>query len=517
LPPARAGHRFKLILVWLVPVVAALIGGWLAVRALWLRGPTVQITFATAEGLQANRTTIQYRSVEIGLVRSIDLLDDRTGVVVTAELSRRAERLLVDDARFWVVRPRVSTAGVSGIGTLFTGAHIDFDPGVARTPRRTFVGLEAPPSTVAGRRGHRFLLRGDDIGSLEIGSPIYLRRLQVGQVTRVGLADDGAAVTVEVFVDAPYHRQVTRSTRFWNASGVDLTVGPRGIKLDTQSLASVLMGGIALETPADGEPAAAAGATFLLFTGREAAMRSLGARTFQVVFSQPVHGLAAGAPVDLLGQEIGQVSRVSVDFDPVTVDPRTVVTLSIQADRLRTRGALATDVEPLLDRLIQRGLRAQLRAENLLTGQRIVAFDLVAAAPRARIDWSRQPVELPTYAGPADDLPTVVRRLASKLERVPVEDLAREGTLAARQMRRTLEDTSRLVTEIRPQVTAVLGKADRTLDSVDGAFSSDAPLQRDLRQSLRDVSGAGYALRSLAEYLERHPEALLRGKKEDRP
>src|SRR4051794_36081818 len=141
--------RWRPSLVWLVPAIAALVGGWLAVRAVWQRGPTVTITFATAEGLEAHRTTIKYKSVDIGTIKSIELLEDRSGVVVTAELTRRAEGLLGDDARFWVVRPRVTLAGVSGIGTLFTGAHIGFDAGGSPHRRRDFTGLEAPPSTIS--------------------------------------------------------------------------------------------------------------------------------------------------------------------------------------------------------------------------------------------------------------------------------------------------------------------------------------------------------------------------------
>jgi paraquat-inducible protein B len=497
--PARS-RRWRPSPVWLVPLLALLAAAWLAARAIWRRGPVVTITFATAEGLEPRRTTIKYKAVDIGLVTSIELLDDRSGVKVTAELSPRAAPLLVDDARFWVVRPRVTAAGVSGIGTLLTGAHIGFDAGASARQRQDFVGLEAPPSTISGRRGRRFLLRGDNLGSLDAGAPLFLRRFQVGEVTRVALAPRGAGVVLEVFVDAPYHQHVTTNTRFWNASGLDVTLDARGIKLDTQSVASVLTGGIALEAPAgfpEGAPAEE-GAGFLLFPGREAALRNPGSSTdhYRLVFSRSVRGLAVGAPVELFGFDVGEVSAISLDFDHETSTFRTVVEVGVQPARLP-----GGESRKLLRRLAQRGLRAQLRSVNLLTGQRYVAFDDVPGAGRVRL----APGQLPTFEGGADDLPTALTRLATKLEKVPVAELAGE-------LRQTLAGAARLF----PRAEAVMGQAGKTLASVDQTMSPDAPVQRDLRTSLRDLGSAGTAVRSLAEYLERHPESLIRGKKEDR-
>jgi paraquat-inducible protein B len=524
LPRAASGKRRMPSLVWLVPIAALIIGVILAGRAMWRRGPRVTITFATAEGLEANKTTIEYKSVAIGMIKRIDLLTDRSGVVVTAELSRQAEELLVDDARFWVVRPRVSMAGVSGIGTLLTGAHVGFDAGVSVKARRDFVGLEAPPTTISDRRGRRFTLRAESIGSLDVGSPLYLRRFQVGQVTRLALDADGDAAVLEIFVDAPYDRHVMADTRFWNASGVDLTLDARGIQLDTQSLASVLTGGIAFENPPDATfaPAAVPGTKFTLFPGRKAALRhpSSTANTYQLVFKHPVRGLTAGSSVELLGQEVGEVIEVDVDLDPSAASFRTIITVGIHPDRLNDGRSTM-----LLDRLVPRGLRAQVRTENMLTGRRYIALDFVPGARGVSLNRRRQPVELPTIEGGADDLPTAVTHLVQKLNRVPVSDLAEQGLLAVQEMRRTLEGTSRLVnrvdTQLAPQVGAFMGQASATMGTFQRtltSFGSGArPVQQDMRTALRDLSGAGQALRSLAEYLERHPESLIRGKKEDRP
>jgi paraquat-inducible protein B len=173
--------------VWLVPVLVILVGGWLTVRAARERGPTVTITFATAEGLEANKTTVRYKGIAVGNVKAVALRDDRPGVVATVELSRQMNPLLVEDARFWVVRPRVSAAGISGMTTLFGGAQIAFDRGSSSKKCRAFAGLDTEPSTYSDRRGTRINLRSDNPGSLDVGSPVYLRGVQVGRVTRVAL------------------------------------------------------------------------------------------------------------------------------------------------------------------------------------------------------------------------------------------------------------------------------------------------------------------------------------------
>ena len=525
-------------LIWLVPALAVAIVAWLAVSSLRTRGPTVRITFATAEGLEPHKTTIKYKSVNIGVVRSIDLLDDRSGVVVTAQLSRQAQDLLVDDTRFWVVRPRVSLTGVSGIGTLISGAHIGVDAGKLQAPRSDFVGLEAPPWTVSDRPGRGFTLRAENVGSVDVGSPIYLRRVQVGQVTSVALDPRGGAVLVQIFVDAPHHLHVTADTRFWNASGVDLTLNSNGIQLDTQSLASMVAGGIAFQTPADAPEAAPAlaGTRFELFAGRQLAMRQpgLAANNYRLVFTHPVAGLSAGAPVELAGLEIGQVLRVRVDFDGRSGAARTTVDVGIHPERVHLYsdgeaggGQVLGPMESggdgewrvVIARLVARGVRARVRTANLLTGQRAVAFERVPGAARATIDWNAQPVVLPTADGDPGDVPAAVGRLVAKLEKVPIEALAREGALTMAQMRDTLETTSRLVnrvdTQLAPRMGAMMAQAQKTLDAVEQTLSAEAPLQQDLRGALHDMSEAGQAVRSVAEYLERHPESLIRGKRED--
>ena len=536
LPRVVPRTRWMPSLVWLVPAIAAVIGGWLAFRAILSRGPTVTITFYSAEGLEAKKTFIKYKSVDIGVVNSIVLLEDRSGVKVTAQMSKQVEDMLVDDARLWVVRPRVSPSGISGLGTVISGAHIAFDPGHSKQRRHDFVGLEMPPPITSDRPGARFILRGEDMGSLDVGSPVYLRRFQVGQITSLALDRTAKGVVLEVFVNAPYDRYVTGVSRFWHASGIDLSVGPRGFNLDTQSLATILVGGIAFEGPADeaGAEPARPGAEYTLFATRKAAMRNPAAPAmagkYLLTFNQSVRGLAAGASVEMFGLIVGEVAEVNLEFDPVTAEPRTRVAFSLDPGRLHLQGqgqgekALQLqspeDSRKLLQRLVDKGLRAQIRTENFITGSRFIGFDFVPAAGRAKIDWSAPQIELPTGQGGGDELVDSVNRLVEKLEKVPMDQIGREAMLAAREMRQMFEQTSKLVakddTELAPEVKGMLGQGKKTLGSVQATLGIEAPLQSDLRGALRDLSGAAHSLRTLAEYLERHPESLLRGKKDDR-
>jgi len=521
-------RRWSLSLVWLIPIVAAVIGGWLAVKGILERGPTVTIGFNTAEGLEAGKTRIKYKDVDIGLVKSIVLAEDRKGVVVTAELTKQAEDFLVEDTRFWVVRPRVAGGSVSGIGTLFSGAYIGFDAGKSAVPRREFTGLETPPVVTAGLPGRHFILTSEDLGFLDIGAPIYFRRIPVGQVVAFELDKDGAGVTFKIFINAPYDRYVTGNTRFWQASGVDVTLDAGGFRVNTESLASILIGGIAFQTPADSVPAPQAreNTAFTLFADRALALKhpDTVVETYRLVFKESVRGLSVGAPVDFRGFVIGEVAALNIELDPATNEVGMVVHIYLYPERFRRRNAgaqLAMDSKATLDAMVARGLRAQLRTGNLLTGQLYVALDFFPKAPKAKLDWNSKPVELPIMPASLQELQSTLAEIANKLEKVPFEGIGTDLRQTLQSLDRTLQNTDRLVQrvdkDVAPQARAAIEDARRTFAAAERTLASDAPLQQDARTALRELTRAAEALRVLADYLDRHPEALLRGKKEEQP
>jgi paraquat-inducible protein B len=348
-------------------------------------------------------------------------------------------------------------------------------------------------------QGKRFVLKGDDLGSLDVGSPVFLRRKKVGQVTSARL--DPVGVTVEIFVDAPYARYVATTSHFWHESGVDVGVDARGLRVETQSLLSILVGGVAFDSPEKPRaPVAAAGATFTLFRNRDAATRQADRRTerYLLTFHRSVRGLSPGAPVDLLGMTIGEVTSVDLELDPGKEGFDAVVSIDIHPDRLRLRGTRPGDAPPrtraLLDKLVAHGLRAQLRNANLLTGQLYIAFDFFPRAPAARLDWTQQPLRLPTMGGGLDELQGSVTRILAKIERLPTDQLGRNAVA------------------ITEELNATLAQARQTLGAAQQVLSSDG-LPRTANDTLNELERAARSLRALTDYLERHPESLLRGKK----
>jgi paraquat-inducible protein B len=254
-------------LVWLIPIIAALVGGWLAVKSILDKGPVITITFKTAEGLEAGKTKLKFKDVDIGLVSKVEIAKDLSTVIVTAELVKDFAAQLVEDTRFWVVRPRISGGSVSGLGTLLSGSYIGVGVGKSTKKQHTFAGLEVPPVLASAEPGREFVLRSSDLGSLDYGSPVFFRRLQVGEIVGYDLDKDGKGVTLRLFVRAPFDQYVNQNTRFWHASGVDLTLDASGVKVDTQSLVSIVLGGLAFQTPATSEalPPAEPNAAFELY------------------------------------------------------------------------------------------------------------------------------------------------------------------------------------------------------------------------------------------------------------
>ena len=247
-------RRRQISIVWVVPLVALLIGAWLVYKAISEKGPTITIAFKSAEGLEAGKTKIKYKDVELGQVTEINLSSDLSHVVVTAELVKATENFLTANTRFWVVRARVAAGEVSGLGTIFSGAYIALDPGKTGLPASHFVGLETPPVVTTDLPGRPLHPEGLNPGLPGYRPPVYYRQIKVGQVVGYKLEEDGRAVTVKIFVNAPFDKFVYKNTRFWNASGLDVAVDASGIRVNTESIVTILIGGIAFDTPANLEP-----------------------------------------------------------------------------------------------------------------------------------------------------------------------------------------------------------------------------------------------------------------------
>ena len=515
-------------LIWLIPIVAALVGIALVARILFDRGPEVVLTFKTAEGLEAGKTAVKYKDVQIGTVQTIRLASDRTNVRVVVQLNKEAKSFTAQDTRFWVVRPRLDTSGISGLGTLLSGAYIGADAGTSEETASEFTGLEAPPIVTRDASGKQFLLRARDVGSLDIGSPVYFRRIKVGQLAAYELDGNGRGVTLRVFINAPYDKFVGANTRFWHASGLDVQLSASGVKLRTQSLATIVLGGIAFQAPDDAQgPMAQENTTFALAEDEVTAMKEPDgpSQPLLMYFNQSLRGLSPGSVVDFRGVEIGEVKSIGVEFDPQGREFRMPVLVQVYPDRLRRGQDLGmqesryTQTERLKF-LVEKGLRAQLRTGNLLTGQVYVALDFFPRSPPVKIDINQNPVEMPTVANSLDEIQAQVGDIARKLNKVPFEEIGRDLRKTLATLDKTLvgaeQLTSSLKNDVSPEMAAAMKDVRKTLNSAEKTLADDSPLQQDMRQTLQEVTRAAGSLRVLTDYLERHPESLLRGKPEDK-
>jgi paraquat-inducible protein B len=498
-------RRTRPSLVWIVPIAAAIIGAWVAAVRILGEGPEITIVFHSAEGLEAGKTTVQYNGVDIGTVKTIRLSDDHRSVIATAQMAPKTEDFLVEDTQFWVVRPRISGANVTGLGTLISGAYVGMEIGASKQAKRDFVALETPPVVTGDTPGRFFLLRTPDLGSLDAGTPLFFRRIQVGEVASYELAADGHSLEVKVFVRAPYDQYVTPNTRFWQASGIDVSLGANGLSVQTQSLLSILIGGIAFETPADGPvlPPAEPEAPFTLFRDRAEAVK-LAARDPQdyvLVFKDSVRGLDLGAPVEFRGIQIGEVAAIDAQINAKTFEFSAPVTIHLDAQRL---GVKVKDLPPgadldemrkrLIDNLVAHGVRAQLQTGNLLTGALFVAFDVVPDAPPVSIDWAQKPVRLPTVPGSLESLEERITSIVKKIDEMPLKEIGVD-------LQKTIAELDR-----------TLASARTAIDHVDVFIEPNSVLGAELGSTLQEVNRAARGLRVLTDYLERHPEALIRGK-----
>ena len=536
----------RISVVWIIPILAAVVAIGIAIQRVMSEGPTITILFTVAEGLEAGKTFVKYKDVNIGQVTAVKLSTDHSKVEVTAKIDKSAGDLMVEDARFWVVQPRVTLSGVSGLGTLLSGNYIGFELGKSKKAQRKFTALEVPPIITGSQPGRQFMLKAENLGSLGIGSPIYYRQLQAGQVIAYDLTADGKSVQMKVFINAPYDKYVNRDTRFWNASGVDVSVGAGGVEVRTQSLVSVVAGGVAFDTPpfATVTEAAVANTIFTLYADKSTAMKQPDAISTHYVlhFTETLRGLSVGAPVTLLGLPAGEVTDVGLTIDPATMGVRGRVEIVSFPERLvahlgQNKAAIdkmvqtsAQGRQDIMRRMVeQRGMRAQLRSGSLITGQMFVAFDFFPNAPKAKTDWSREVPELPVVPSTVSDLEAKITGIVAKLDKLPLDTISADLTKVLTTLSQTFEDASKAVNRIDSDVTpglkttleglrGTISAVDRTLTSTDATLvGRDAPAQQDLRDALQEIARAARSLRILTDFLEQHPEALIRGKSAENP
>ncbi|WP_113625629.1 PqiB family protein [Pectobacterium peruviense] len=522
--PVIIRQRWRISLIWLVPALAMLTGLAMLIHTWSGNGPKIVISFQSAAGIEADRTVVKYKDVAVGIVKDITLSQDSKQVLVTVLLNKNADSLAHADSRFWVVRPRVGISGVTGIDTLLSGAYIGADKGESAQGETRFTGLESPPAVINGMPGSRFVIQADDLGSLDSGSPIYYRRIPVGRVASYQLNNDGRSVQFQVFIDAPYDRFVTPNTRFWNASGMDLSVDANGFRLRTQTLAAVVAGGIAFSTPdldsaiARPEPLT----TYQLARDQESALSPPDGPPilFKLRFDRSLHGLEIGAPVEFSSVKIGHVTTIELDYSKTGYRFPTVVSIEVFPNRLgnvldklpKQVASLEQQTAEFTRDLVEHGLRAQVAPSNLLTGQLYISLDFVPDAAKVPFDTNARPLILPTVNGGFDRLQTQMASIIGKIDNMPLDAIGRN-------MNTTLIEANKALQQVNGQT---LPEANRLMKHIQQAtrraqdmLEEDSPLQLGITQSLQEIQRTLRALRNLAEQIDRHPESLLQGRSND--
>jgi paraquat-inducible protein B len=544
---AQHGHRFSL--VWLIPLVAAAIGAWLAYKTYSERGPDITITFQTASGLAAGKTEIRHKNVKLGTVQTVELSEDFSKVIVTARMEKWTEPELLTTTRFWVVSPRFSLSGVSGLDTLLSGSYIELDPGLGKQ-RREFTGLEEPPVVRSGEPGREFLLMTNHIGNIAVGSSVYFRGLSVGEVTGYELEGMDKPLRLHVFVRDPYATYVYAGSRFWNASGISLKTTTSGFKLQLESLDAVLGGGIVFDTPSTariGEPARAQ-TIFPLYDDADSVESAIYTHKapYLVYFLGSVAGLQVGASVQLRGITVGQVTDVHMELNPKDLTLHVPVTIELETERIQMQGGNSTADQSgaILEALVKHGLRAQLQSASLLTGQLMVSLDFFPNAPPAEINRKGRYPELPSVPSDMQGLMRSVNALLAKLADLPLDKVManaddtlkgaskllngpelsqslkslNDALLSVKSLTRNLNvDLGPLLSALKGAATAgqtALDQATLTLASADKTLGANSQFKRDLDNLMSQLKDAARSIRVLTDYLEQHPEALLQGKTE---
>ncbi|MGH8325372.1 MAG: intermembrane transport protein PqiB [Steroidobacteraceae bacterium] len=513
--------------MWLVPVIAAAIVLWLAWRSLEARGPEITIAFADAGTITPGQTPIKYKGVTVGVVRSVSLAPNISQVLVHARMSRTIEPYLASGARFWIVQPHVGAQGISGLSTLVSGAYIEMYPGRGAAERR-FRGLAEPPILQPDTAGTLYTLLAPDVSSLIPGAPITFRGLDVGEIEGFSLAPKDREAKIYAFVRAPYDQLVHASTRFWNVAGIDLVASSGGVQLRVNSWQQLLAGGVAFDNPeraAGGSPIPR-GTTFELYDSRGQAFRYPHGKPllYRVAFAADASGLGKGTPVALEGTEIGEVTQTRLTYDRQRRALYTLATLALDSSDLDIPGIKdpasakqAAAVRTALAELVARGLRARLVTSNLLTGSKLIALDVVADAPPGRIRQVDGFSELPT--APAADIEAILRSVQSTMHHIDRATAGPHLAHALAELDATLTHLDTLSSQLAPETKSLIASlratsaaAQRAAQAANAVLGANSTRSTDLPRLMRQLSDAARSVRDLADYLDRHPEALLRGR-----
>jgi len=526
--------------VWLIPLITAIVGGWLIYKTLSEQGPVVTISFKTAEGIEVGKTKVKYKNVEIGMVEGVRFSENFSNVILTVQFNKGTESFFRRDTRFWVVKPKLSLRGASGLSTLISGAYVEIEPGRG-SPTLNFTGLEEQPVVTSDAVGKKLVLIADKLPSLDIGSPVYYRGVQAGEVLGHELGNDRRSVYIHVFIKDPFDQLIRGNTRFWNVSGVNVSMTADGLSVRTESMASIIYGGIAFETPESREQGSSdvENLIFTLYEDYDSIQRYAYARKLRFVmyFDSSVRGLSIGAPVEFKGIKIGSVRDITLEFDSEATTFRIPVVVEIEPDRIVQRDANGVSPYESLQPLIDKGLRARLQTGSLLTGQLYVELGMFPQTPVKLVaDKNTTTPELPTIPAGLGAITDSIEAFVAKLDRVQVDKIGDQllGSLTGANQLLNAPSIHAAVGDMGDAMDALksvlkkadkadiqgtiaaarnaLEKVDQTMTLANRILQPNSPLQYNLVQMMSELEETARSIRTLVDSLERQPNALIFGK-----
>ena len=535
--------------IWFVPIAVILVVGYVVYSSVLHRGKTITITFASADGLLPGETALKHKNVQLGTVEDVKLTDDLSHVEVKLRVQRHEAAVLTDHARFWVVRPRLQGGLIAGIQasleTLTSGAYIAVDPGgPGGAAKEHFTGLEEPPGVRSDEPGKVVTLNSAHLGALGPGAPLYYREVVVGEVLKYELGEQDQPIKFRVFVRAPYDKFVSDKTRFFNVSGLAVNVGPEGLRVELQSVQALLSGGIAFDTPKGqtGTPSPD-GAEFALYDSKTRADATKYSTNIACVtyIEASMSGLVEGAPVQLLGSPIGQVREIRFVNHPKHPGAWLArVSFDIQPERIPLLPGAVTMTQPMLR---EHPPHVILDSPSFLLSQKVLSLDFSNARTvlTAADVWQEgELLVLPGESGGLDNVSVALGHIAGKLEKIPFDDIGKNlndtlasvsNTVGGQDMKdaiaklsATMSDVQNLVNNANKnlgpaleRIPAIADQLQQTIASANHAFGesgygANSDFQRNVQRLMGQVAEAARGIRLLADFLDRHPESLLRGR-----
>lgn len=533
--------------VWAIPIAALLIVGYLGLTAIADRGVDVVVTFTSADGAKPGDTKVNYKGIEVGQVRRVAISEDAHHVDLTLRLDHKLTPVLRTGTRFWLVGANPSLTDLNSLKAAVSGLSIGMAPGPGE-PARRFTGLDEEPVVPPGTPGRSFWLDTETLSAVRRGSTVLYYGDEVGSVTDVESAG-AQAFRARIFIRAPFDQFVRPSSLFWNASSLQISLNGQGLSGQLASPATALSGGVTFETPraALTEPVSPDGAHFVLYGSEARAKEGPDgvSAPYQAVFNGAAGQLEAGAAVTLKGARIGVVRRVGLSFDADKGVLFNLVSFDLYPQRLHVRGVdpNAADWRAVSDRtvgkLVQLGYRLSVDQSPPIVGARALAFEKVAKARAQSLDRSSSPPLVPTTEGESGSITDKIDEILTKVNAVPITAIGADvrqitGRLSALlgspkvddsldHLDKTLKSVDQITHDVQPKVGPLVDKLNQTADQMqqvagaanDVLSGSGGGQDANLPGAIRQLTDAARSIRALADYLERHPEAILKGKAKD--